>query len=68
MACYSDDEKDTLFSDTVVSRITDSTTSSEANMEHGFVRTVFANGDDDDIQDPEEEYVEPRPSLTTKSM
>ena len=26
------------------------------------------DSDDDDIQDPEEEYVEPRPPLTTKSM
>ena len=26
------------------------------------------DSDDDDIQDPEEEYIEPRPPLTTKSM
>ena len=53
MSCYSDTEKDSLFSTSSISKLHDtvSTTSSEeSSIEEGFVRTVFASGDTQDIQ------------------
>ena len=56
MSCYDDNEKDSLFSDATISKMssasstTTDTSSSESKIEEGFVRTVFATGDDQDIQ------------------
>ena len=51
MACYTDDEKDTLFVSPTVSKVSDTvSTASSISMEQGFVRTVFSAGTTDDIQ------------------
>ena len=49
MACYTDDEKKSLFSDaSIVSQLS---SSSNSSIEVGFVKTLFANGDHDVVQD-----------------
>ena len=53
MSCYSDAEKDSLFSNSSISKLHDTTSitsSDESSMEEGFVRTVFSSGDAQDIQ------------------
>ena len=55
MSCYDDDEKDSLFSDATISKMssngsTEDTSDSDTKMEEGFVRTVFATGNDKDVQ------------------
>ena len=56
MACYDDDEKDSLFSEASISKMTDSTSGTERSnlsdnaIEEGYVRTIFASGDENDIQ------------------
>lgn len=54
MVCYSDNEKDSLLLDTKISKMTTSTSSSGSTnatmIEQGFVRMIFATGDNDDVQ------------------
>ena len=50
MSCYSDEEKTTLFSESSISHLSDSTSSSGTSIEHGYVRTLFSAGNHDDIQ------------------
>ena len=55
MSCYDDDEKDSLFSDATISKMSSATsdtdTSNSSNViEEGFVRTVFDTGENEDVQ------------------
>ena len=51
MACYTDDEKESLFSSSTISKMSDTaSTSSSSSMEQGYVRTLFSTGDHEDIQ------------------